>query len=569
MAMLQQSPSAHGINLPLNNLVEVTTNNSSNPTTVNEGAPSATNFTSSSSEDDGLISSSPTTSISSAGDAPLASTKEKIQSTSTSNLLPLIADNFIGSITDERLSEQSNLLVNDFNESLSKNSKITMLSNYNISPSGNEHGQFLVIDLGGSTLRIAVIKIDEASENDKFSSDRSSRIHILQEESWIIDNNFKIIDYNFFKFIGSKISEIISKSDFNEKETINTGISWSFPLETTNYNNGKIVHVSKGYTISDEIYDKDLKTILETTLLKEFNLSIDIKAILNDSLAVYAAGSFLDKNMKLALVLGTGTNLCCSLNANRDLIHHQKLLPDCEKILFNVELSLFGQAFIKQFTNKYDSKIDSRFNQVIDLHFKTFMTDDPITNTILQPLELTTSGRYLPELTRLVLVDLINRGDIFNNLSSKDLNSIMTKPYDGVQGKLICAVDETNDYQEIKSLLEEYYGWDEDLIQVSDILTLKRVIELILIRGAFIVSISIVAIIKLLQQHNNDEYSSKVINIGYVGSVMKHFHNYRNLIKTFVNENKDIKQLGGVKVDFKLVEHSSIIGPAIGAAYYS
>ena len=87
-------------------------------------------------------------------------------------------------------------------------------------------------------------------------------------------------------------------------------------------------------------------------------------------------------------------------------------------------------------------------------------------------------------------------------------------------------------------------------------------------RQAFIVSVSIVSFIKLLQQHNDDHFDSSIINIGYVGSVLKHFNVYRDLVKQYVNDNDDIKRLG-VQVDFKLIENSSIIGAAIGAAYYS
>ncbi|KAK6460185.1 hexokinase I [Scheffersomyces coipomensis] len=512
-------------------------------------------------------SSSPNTTINKINDISPIST-----GTTTPSLLPSIVNEFLGEINDDHLNQQSDLLLHDFNEALQENSKITMLPNYNINPSGNEFGQFLVIDLGGSTLRIAIIKIDKPTDHDE--ADRSKRIHILNEKSWIIENNFKTIDNNFFKFIASKIAEIIKDDEeFSNCHIIKTGISWSFPLKTTNYNNGKIVHVSKGYTISDEIYNKDLKTILESVLKSEFNLLIDVKIILNDSLAVYAAGSFMDKFMKLALVLGTGTNMCCSLNKkDSDLMHDDKKLGTQDKVLFNTELSLFGQSIIKQFTNKYDGLIDSRFNQVIDLHFKTFMTVDPISKTIFQPLELTTSGRYLPELTRLVLCDLINAKEIFTRLSCQDLAHILHASYDGITGKLICFINETEDLQDIKLKLHEIYQWDIDLITTNDILNLKTIIETILTRGAFIISISVIAFIKLIQLHNPEEFQSlldqKVINIGYVGSVLHHFNHYRHLIKQFINDNTEIKQFG-LKVDFKLIENSSVIGPAIGAAYYS
>ena len=64
--------------------------------------------------------------------------------------------------------------------------------------------------------------------------------------------------------------------------------------------------------MGEDIYDKDLKMVLEDTLRQEYGLTLDVQSILNDSLAVYSAGCFIDSKMKLAMVLGTGINMCCS-----------------------------------------------------------------------------------------------------------------------------------------------------------------------------------------------------------------------------------------------------------------
>ncbi|ABN67660.2 hexokinase I [Scheffersomyces stipitis CBS 6054] len=484
-------------------------------------------------------------------------------STDSSCLLSSVVNDFVYDLTSQNFLEQTEFLVADLNESLSRNSKITMLPNYNISPTGQESGEFLVIDLGGSTLRIAVIKIDQASDSD--DEDRSKRIHILMEKNWTIDNSFKTLDLNFFKFIGSKIHEILCHQDLIDiRNNIKTGITWSFPLKTTSYNNGKIVHVSKGYTIHPEIYNQDLKSILESVLLNEFDLHIDVKSILNDSLAVYSAGAFIDKYTKLALVLGTGFNMCCSLSTS-DKMHSDKTLESCDKILFNTELSLFGEHLIKSIATKYDSLIDERF-KTFDFHFKPFMSTDPNTHSIFQPNELMTSGRYLPELTRLVLVDLVEAKEIFVNISQKE--ELLSSAYDGFSGELMCFINESTNVDAITEKLCAQYGWSASEVTIGDVLTLKKIVQSIVERAAFIVSVSIVSFIKLLQQHNDDHFDSSIINIGYVGSVLKHFNVYRDLVKQYVNDNDDIKRLG-VQVDFKLIENSSIIGAAIGAAYYS
>lgn len=564
-------------------------------------------------------------------------------------------DEFTKKLGDDCIDIHSEQLFEDFNQSLYDNSQITMLPNYNIQPSGHEFGKYLVIDLGGSTLRVSIIEIDkEYSEetfvnqileesntpgngkfqnmakidtpmNGKFdqfgnlvensnytldetlrklkskvdekldidsnsgqllsstdsltnsftsadsfdsvaSTDRSSRIHIVVEKSWIIPNDFKIIDYNFFKFIGSKINEIVlNQKTIDFKSIISTGITWSFPLETISHNRGKIVHVSKGYTIAEEIYNQDLKDILEQVLNEQFNLHIDVKVIVNDSLAVYAAGAFIDKYIKLGLVLGTGINMCCSLNAS-EKIHEKKILKGESKMLFNTELSLFGHQLIPDFVNKYDEMIDPRFGKV-DSSFRSYMTVEPNSNLILQPHELMTSGRYLPELTRLVIADLVSSKLIFQNLGEKYLLPLTTA-FDGFSGELMCFIDETENTFEIIEKIAQTYHWPRHLIKVDDVLYLKDIINNIIKRASIIVSIIIIAFIKLLKYHNPDLNLGKKLDIGFVGSVLYYFNNYRNSILSLINNHQEVKKLG-LTVDFKLIENSSIIGAAIGAAYYS
>lgn len=470
---------------------------------------------------------------------------------------------FNQNIHSSKLDSHSSHLVECFNEALLENSKITMLPNYNIQPTGNEQGDYLVIDVGGSTLRIAVISIDPPPKNE--SCDRSNRIHCIIEKKWEIDDSFKMIDLNFFKWIGSKIEEILNNQKvISLNSVINTGITWSFPLTTTAHNNGRINFVAKGYTISPEIHNHDLKEILESCMNLNFNIQIDIKVIVNDSLAVYAAGTFIDKYTKLAMVLGTGFNMCCSLPTNK--MHLSKRIDDEKAVLLNTELSLFGSSLLDNISNKYDEIIDSRFKyNLSNLHFKPHMTVDPVLNTLFQPLELMTSGRYLPELTRLMLSELIELKKIFKNQS--DFN-LLSKEYIGFTGELMCYISETNDYDLIKLKLESTYNWSN--ISNDDIIQLKKLIDCVIKRAAFIVAASIISFIKLFSHHqeiSNDE-NSKLIKIGYVGSVLLYFHSYRNLILEFVNKNEAIKNLN-IKIDFKWVENSSIVGAAIGAAYYN
>lgn len=510
-----------------------------------------------------MLSSSPNTSVSSYDEGI-----DKV-STSTKSSINDISCLFSQCTDKKDVSAGSSLLLDDFNESLSHSSLITMIPNHNINPTGDEEGDYLVIDLGGSTLRVAVISIDAPTI---VSHDQGHRVHIIIEKKWEISNSFKVLNLNFFEWIGSKIYETLNEQSVipvSNRTIINTGITWSFPLETTAHNNGKIKLVSKGYTISPEIHNHDLKQLLENTMKNQFDLEINIHVIVNDSLAVYAAGAFLDKHIKLAMVLGTGINMCCSLETTS--FSSNKKIHGESASLFNCELSLFGKSFIDTVANKYDAQIDSRFGlKHGKLNFQPHISVDPISKTLFQPMELMTSGRYLSEIARLIIFELIESKEIFNNKLLD--HSQLSQVYNGFNGELMCLISENDDMELIKKHIADEYTWDSSLITNDDIHNLKLLIKCIIKRASFIVSVAIISMIKLMYQHNQiniecNEQGQRLFKIGFVGSVLSYFISYRTLILKYINENEDIKSLN-LLVQFKLIDHSSIIGASIGAAFY-
>ncbi|CAH2351499.1 N-acetylglucosamine kinase 1 [[Candida] railenensis] len=480
------------------------------------------------------------------------------------NIASEFIDTFTNRVNPKNLSNSSDLLLKSYNEALLQNSCISMLPNFNIQPTGLEHGDFLVIDLGGSTLRVAVIQIDP---NNTVEPTR-----IAVEKKWVVENNCKVIDLNFFKWLGSKIVETLKEQtviNINSK-FINTGLTWSFPLEQDSPNSGIIKHMGKGYTVSDEVYNRDLKEILEETLKTEYQVNMKIHVLINDSLAVYAAGTFLDRNMKLAVVLGTGFNICCSLK-NSPLIHTKKNIPGESAMLFNCEASVFGSNLIQELANKYDSIIDYRFNSEVPLDFAPHMELGGIEKTICQPSELMTSGRYVPELARLVMCDLIESrsSTFFSGVPSIYLQDTIQISYEGFSGELMCFISENVDELAIINKIKQTYDWEdkEDItISYNDIYILKEIVDCVILRAAYIMAILIVGIIKLIKQHNGVESGN--LNIGYVGSVLEYFKRYRLLILKFINNNEEIKEMN-LTVGLRSVQNSSIVGAAVGAAYYS
>lgn len=493
------------------------------------------------------------------------STSSPISDSDVHNTLNMALTDFSRSVSRSHLAEYADGVTESFEEALREGSDITMLPNYSINPSGREQGDLLVVDLGGSTLRVAVISIAAAQDGAGIARSRKDRITIAALRKWTVENSTKTVGKKFFEWMCDRIHETLSQQSVIATDSeITTGITWSFPLESTSYNSANIHHMGKGYTVAEEVQGRDLKHLLESTLKEKHHIRINVQSIINDSLAVYSAARFLDSNTIMALVLGTGLNFSCQLPALTK-IAQQKHIGTESSILFNTETSLFGHNLCVPFSTKYDEEIDRRFGLTRDrkrslLEFRPHMTTDPKTNTIFQPFELLTSGRYLPELARLVLVEMIEQKEIFAN--QKNFGAVST-PFEGFSGELMCFIAECKNNAQIAQKLEAAFGWNPNLVEMSDVVNIQLLVNAIIRRLAFIVAIAIVAFIKLLEHHGG--IADKNITIGYVGSVMEYFVQLRAMVVNFVNECWDMQKLG-VRVRIEGIDESSLVGTAIAAA---
>ena len=122
-------------------------------------------------------------------------------------------------------------------------------------------------------------------------------------------------------------------------------------------------------------------------------------AIINDSTATLLSRAYLDASTQFALILGTGCNAAVHLPVT--ILGPEKFgtRPSgwCEKathVLVNTELSMFGKGIFP--TTRWDDLLNE----------KQLLPN-------FQPFEQLTSGRYLGEVVRLILVEAIQTAGLF------------------------------------------------------------------------------------------------------------------------------------------------------------
>lgn len=134
----------------------------------------------------------------------------------------------LGPIDNGGLKEFAGRMKLQFREGLWSN-PACMLPSYNHQlPSGYESGRFLAVDVGGSTLRVALVELRSRGIQDAESI-------IVRMESYKIGSEVKNLrGVAFFDWMAERIHETLAKEDAEHhilEKPLLMGLAWSFPIE--------------------------------------------------------------------------------------------------------------------------------------------------------------------------------------------------------------------------------------------------------------------------------------------------------------------------------------------------
>lgn len=105
-------------------------------------------------------------------------------------------------------------------------------------PTGEEHGKFLAIDVGGSNLRVGFVELlgELAAVNTHESSnDVPAKIKRSHDKSWPIRDHLKMDKpEDLFRWIGDCMAEVVREAIKNttvaKDDEISLGVTFSFPM---------------------------------------------------------------------------------------------------------------------------------------------------------------------------------------------------------------------------------------------------------------------------------------------------------------------------------------------------
>lgn len=135
----------------------------------------------------------------------------------------------LGPLAGNGLATLSNDLRVQFIEGLRENHQCMLPSYSHQLPGGDETGQFLSLDVGGSTLRVALVQLRGRGVEE------SQQTEILSMRNFKINRDVKDLEgMEFFHWMATKIGETLSavtSTQTASDKTLPAALAWSFPIE--------------------------------------------------------------------------------------------------------------------------------------------------------------------------------------------------------------------------------------------------------------------------------------------------------------------------------------------------
>jgi len=437
--------------------------------------------------------------------------------------------------------EKMELMIRDFQEEMHKGlagteSQFKMIPTYMPLPTGNEKGYSLAIDMGGTNLRVMIVKLSgkQATPEIILSSKRELSRREMDTDAQTL---FAVIAREIQKLLLQL--ELLNRKNNNIGSIEEVGFTFSYPVKMVNRNSGIIVALSKELAAKDLLGQDPFVLLFQalTALPVQTQLyplsALKAAALLNDTVTELIYGAYLKNNedsdyqCRIGGIIGTGYNFALLLDTNAILKFKEAEYPSRQMIV-NIEAGNFDAASLPK----------TIFDQWVD-------------QKSLKPgfyrLEKMVAGNYLGRITAWILKELIQTDNLFNANSDiiEKINnftcvhmSLLEANYPGNQEKA----------RELLKELGISPVMDEELSIIHEITTLVST------RAAYIAAASVAAIVLFIDPKLEQKHT-----IALDGSVFGKYPGYK--AKMLVT----LHQLLGNKAEQIKLEYISD-GSGIGAA---
>ncbi|KAG9124125.1 glucokinase [Ceratobasidium sp. 392] len=391
-------------------------------------------------------------------------------------------------------------------------------------PDGTETGTFLAVDLGGTNLRVCEVVLHGNGNFD------------LQSKMFEVSRDLKtgtataLFDY-IAKCVGDFLSELHHLARA-KGDVLSLGFTFSFPVEQTALGKGTLLTWTKGYLATGAV-GNDVVQLLQDALDRQ-NLPVKCTALVNDTAGTLLSHAYATGGCLLGAIFGTGTNgAFVDKTASFTKLGDSLSTIDSDIMIVNTEWGAFDNERGVLPVTPFDNKLD---RESINPRFQCF--------------EKFISGMYLGEITRNILLYLIDKNMLFSGHSTPKLNL-----HYGLDTKIMSDVesDRSAELSIVRKTLINELNVDDKLIQQSDLEIVRWVCQCVGTRAALLSGVALAATIKQTE-------SKPPIHVGIDGSLFEHYPNFEERLR------KSLRVLVGQDIEEQVEIKHAKDGSGVGAA---
>ncbi|XP_073690087.1 hexokinase HKDC1 [Garra rufa] len=384
-------------------------------------------------------------------------------------------------------------------------------------PDGTERGKYLALDLGGTNFRVLVVKIRTGMRNSvrMYNKIYAIPLEIMQGTGEELFDHIVQCISDFLDYMGMKNTRLP------------LGFTFSFPCNQTGIDKGDLVCWTKGFKATD-CEGVDVVDMLREAIKRRNEFDLDIVAIVNDTVGTMMTCAYEDPKCQIGLIAGTGSNVCYM----EEMKNIEVVEGDEGQMCVNTEWGGFGENDnIEDIRTRYDREVDQGS-----------------LNPGKQRFEKMTSGMYLGEIVRQILIDLTKRGLLFRGRITERLKTrgiFETKFLSQIESDRLALL-------QVRSILQSL-GLDSTC---DDSIIVKEVCGAVSRRAAQLCGAGMAAIVDKIRE--NRGLDSLEITVGVDGTLYKLHPHFSTILKDTV---RDLAP--NCKVEFILSEDGSGKGAAL------
>lgn len=413
-------------------------------------------------------------------------------------------------------------------------------------PNGKEKGLYLAADLGGTNFRVCSIDLNGDHTFELKQSKYKIPLDLMKDSTADA----------LFSYLAKKVEAFLDEhhGDDNDstKEPLKLGFTFSFPVDQTALNKGKLIRWTKGFDLPDCV-DKDVVDLLQSHI-DLLNVKVEIAALANDTVGTLLSRAYSNDHKKtnsntvVGAIFGTGTNgAYYEKLENIPKLMSESIPKGAKGMVINTEWGSFDNNLKVLPKTKYDQIVD---NETANTGFHLF--------------EKRISGMFLGELLRVILVDLFERDYIFTDLFKARGGSLphrLAEPWQLSSEVLsYLQIDDSTDLKMSELILENHLRLPTT---TEERLVIQKITQVVSHRAAYLSAIPLAAIVlRVKDQYKDDD---KDFEFGCDGSVVEFYPGFQakvleafDIINPLKGENK--------KVHLKIAKDGSGVGAALCAS---